>query len=332
MKKRVLKNFLAVMVVAAAVTGCKKNVGTPEDNAVAESADKEGAEDEENGYLFGYSGIDTGNPYFETLELSVRTELEAQGHRLMSRNPQADAQLQNEQIMELIDEGVDAVFLCPVDSEQIGEGLKALDEAGIPVINMDTQVKESGLTEAFIGSDNKHAGFVCGEDLKERSPNGGKVVILECSSRNSVNQRITGFEEAIANSGFEVLSRADVDGGREEAKEAMKRFLAEYPEIDAVMCGNDPIALGALEAVEEAGQKEVLIYGVDGSPEVKQKLAANNLSLIGTGAQSPINIGKHAVETALAVLNGDSFENEIYEETFLITRDNVELYGTDGWQ
>ena len=135
-----------------------------------------------------------------------------------------------------------------------------------------------------------------------------------------------------ANSGFEVLNRADVEGDREKAKEAMKKFLAEYPEIDAVMCGNDPIALGALEAVEEADKKGVLIYGVDGSPEVKQKLAENNLSLIGTGAQSPINIGKRAVETALAVLNGDSFENEIFEKTFLITRDNVELYGTDGWQ
>ena len=311
MKKRVLSVLLAVMAVAAAVTGCKKNVGTPEDNAVAESGDKEGAEEEESGYLFGYSGIDTDNPYFETLELSIRTELEAQGYRLMSRNPQADARLQNEQIMELIEGGVEAVFLCPVDSEQISEGLEALKEAGIPVINVDTQVKDSSLTEAFVGSDNKNAGYVCGEDLKKRLPDGGKVVILECSSRNSVNQRITGFEESIANSGFEVLNRADVDGDRKKAKEAMKSLLEEYPDIDAVMCGNDPIALGALEAVEEADKKGILIYGVDGSPEVKQKLAENNLTLIGTGAQSPINMGKRSVETALAVLNGESFENEI---------------------
>lgn len=332
MRKRLLSVLFMVMFAVTAVTGCKKNVGTPEDNAVTERDDKESAEKEESGYLFGYSGIDTGNPYFETLELSVRTELETQGHRLMSRNPQSDAQLQNEQIRELIDAKVRAVFLCPVDSEQITEGLEALAKAGIPVINMDTQVKENSLTEAFVGSDNKNAGFVCGEDLKERLPNGGKVVILECSSRNSVNQRITGFEESIANAGFEVLNRADVDGDRVKAKEEMKKFLEEYPEIDAVMCGNDPIALGVLEAVEEADRKNILIYGVDGSPEVKQKLAANDLSLVGTGAQSPINIGKRAVETALAIVNGDSFETEIYEKTFLITRDNVELYGTDGWQ
>lgn len=333
MRKKALKILLTVMLVTAVVTGCKKSVGTPEDNAVTETdEDTESAEEEDGGYLFGYSGIDTDNPYFETLKLSIQKELEKDGHRLMVRDPGADAALQNQQIQELIDEGVKAVFLSPVDSEQITEGLEALDEAGIPVINVDTQVKESGLINAFVGSDNENAGYVCGEDLKKRSPDGGKIIILEYSSRNSVNQRITGFEEAIANAGFEVLNRADVDGDRELAKETMKKFLAEYPEIDAVMCGNDPTALGALEAVEEADRSGILIYGVDGSPAVKQKLAENNQTLIGTGAQSPINIGKKAVETALAVLSGESYETEIYEKTFLITRDNVELYGTDGWQ
>lgn len=333
MKRKVLKVLLAAALAMAVLGGCKKNVGTPEDNAVSETEeDKEEKEQEEEGILFGYSGMDEENPYFKTLELSIRTELEDRGHRLMIRNPGMDAELQNEQIRELIEEGVEAVFLSPVDSTEITEGLKALEEAGIPVINLDTQVKESSLTEAFIGSDNRNAGYICGEDLKKRSPEGGKVIILECASRNSVNQRITGFEEAIANSGFEVLNRADVNGERESAKEAMKQFLDEYPEIDSVMCGNDPIALGALEAIEEAERTGILVYGVDGSPEVKQKLAENNLSLIGTGAQSPINIGKEAVETALAILNGEKYETTIYEETFLITRDNVELYGTDGWQ
>ncbi len=329
MKKRVLSVLFTVLFIMMVLGGCKKNVGSPEDNAVSETEEET---EEEEGYLFGYIGIDMKNPYFETLELSIQTELQNQGHRLMIRNQESDDDIQNQQIEELIAEGVKAVFLCPMDSEKITEGLEALDEAGIPVINVDTQVKESSLIEAFIGSDNKNAGYVCGEDLKKRVPNGGKIILLECASRNSVNQRITGFEEAIMNSGFEVLNRVDVNGEKEEAKARMKEFLAEYPEIDAVMCGNDPIALGALEAVEEAGRSEVLIYGVDGSPDVKKKLAENNRNLVGTGAQSPINIGKRAVETALAILNGEDYEKEIYEETFLITRENVELYGTDGWQ
>lgn len=329
MKKRIITVVFAAMVVMATLGGCKKNVGTPEDNAVAET---EEIEEEESGYLFGYSGIEMSNPYFSTLELSIRTELESQGHRLMSRDPQADPQLQNEQIKELIDEGVKAVFLSPVDAEQIQEGLEALEEADIPVINIDTQVKDTELIDAFVGSDNDHAGYVCGEDLKKQLPEGGKVIILECASRNSVNQRITGFEEAIANSGFEVLNRTDVNGDPKTAKETVARLLTEYPDVDAFMCGNDPIALGALEAVEEANHQGIYIYGVDGSPAVKKKLAENNQILIGTGAQSPINIGKKAVKTAIAILEDEDYKEVILEDTFLITKDNVELYGTDGWQ
>lgn len=324
-----LSVVLVALLVMAALGGCKKNVGTPEDNAVTETED---VEEEEAGYLFGYSGGETENPYFATLELSIRKEVESQGNRLMSRDPGNDPQLQNEQIMELIDEGIKALFLSPIDAEQIQEGLEALEEADIPVINIDTQIKESDLVDAFVGSDNEHAGYVCGEDLKKQLPNGGKIIILESSSRSSVNQRITGFEEAIANSGFEVLNRTDVVGDKQTAKEAVARLLTEYSEIHAVMCGSDPVALGALEAVEEAGRSGIYIYGVDGSPEVKKKLAENNQTLIGTGAQSPINIGKQAVKTAIAILEKEDYKEVILEDTFLINRDNVELYGTDGWQ
>lgn len=328
MKKKMLCVVFVAMMMAA-LGGCKKNVGTPEDNAIVEEED---VEDEELGHLFGYSGIETSNPYFETLELSIRTELESQGHRLMSRDPKADATLQNDQILELIEEGVEAVFLSPVDREQIKEGLEALEEAKIPVINVDTQVKDTELVDAFIGSDNEHAGYVCGEDLIKRLPDGGKIIILESAARDSVNQRITGFEQAIAGEGFEVLNRTDVNGSRDEAKKAIAALLEEYPEIDAIMCGNDPIALGALEAVEEAGRSGLYIYGVDGSPEVKKKLSENNQILIGTGAQSPVNIGKKAVETALAMMEKEEYKEVFLEDTFLITRDNVKLYGTDGWQ
>ena len=313
------------------LAGCKKNVGTPEDNAVVET--EEGAEEEEeSGYLFGYSGIDMDNPYFETLELSIKTTLEEKGHRIMTKNPGADAALQNEQIRELIEADVDAVFLSPVDQEEITPALEELQEAGIPVVNVDTRVKAVDLVDAFVGSDNKNAGYVCGKDLKERCPEGGKVVILESPATNSVNERITGFEEAIANSGFEVLERVDVEADSEKAKISMQAFLQEHPEIDAVMCGNDPIALGALQAIREADRTDILVYGVDGSPAAKAEIAKAGSQFVGTGAQSPINIGKTAVKTAIAILEDKKYKEETLEETFLITSENVELYGTDGWQ
>jgi len=196
MKKRWILCTVAVLCIAAALLGCgKKNVGTPEDNAVVEEDDKKNDNTGEGGRLFGFSGIDMSNPFYDTLKNSVQTALEAQGDRLMVRDPASDADLQNEQIRELINEGVQAVFLCPVDWEKITPALEALKEADIPVINLDTEVKETSLVSAFVGSDNENAGYVCGQDLLVQKPDGGKIVIVESPWVNSVNERITGFEE-----------------------------------------------------------------------------------------------------------------------------------------
>lgn len=101
---------------------------------------------------------------------SIRGELEAKGDTLDVKNPDGDVNKQIQQIQEMIDEGVDAVFLAPVDWEAIKPALEALDEADIPVINVDTQVKDTDLTAAYIGSDNKNAGCVCGENLEDTVP------------------------------------------------------------------------------------------------------------------------------------------------------------------
>ncbi len=332
MKKRTFYLLFSIFLTCLMLGGCKKNVGTPEDNPVVE---EEPEAEEDTGYVFGYSCIDMDNPYFDTLRRSLENTLGEEEYQLISKNPGADARVQGEQIQELIEEGVDAVFLCPVDWEEITPSLEALRDAGIPVVNIDTHVKESDLVKAYIGSDNRNAGYVCGEDLKKKCPEGGKILILECPSMSSINDRITGFEQAVSNAGFEVLDRADVNGDMEKAKEAMEEFLKTYQEIDAVMCGNDRIALGALRALEasgESGQETVRIYGVDGSPEIKSEIAKPDSPMTGTGAQSPIRIGKEAAEIGIAILEGEDFEEETYEDTFLIDKGNVEMYGTDGWQ
>lgn len=332
MKKKMFSAFLAALLVCMTLTGCKRNVGTPEDNAVTEETEETEDEEENSGYILGYSCIDMDNPYFDTLERSIEAALGQVDYQMIIKNPGSDAELQNQQIQELIEAEVDVVFLSPVDWDAVTPALEALKEADIPVINIDTQVKETDLVDAFVGSDNKNAGYVCGKDLVVQCPDGGNILILECPTMNSINERITGFEKAISNAGFVVLDRADVNGEKAKAKEKMKEFLEKYPDIDAVMCGNDRIALGASEAVKEVGRTDILIYGVDGSPEVKAEIGKENSPIVATGAQSPIHIGKTAAEVAIAILEGEKYKKETLEETFLINRDNVELYGVDGWQ
>lgn len=333
-KREMLKVSALILICIFGLSACKKNVGTPEDNALAEETQEEEVQ-EEDVYVFGFTGIDMENPYFITLESAIREKLETEGdYSLITKDPASDPDLQAQQITEMIGEGIDALFLCPVDWEKITPSLDELKEADVRIINVDTQVKEMDYVDAYIGSDNREAGYICGEDLIGRCPEGGTVAILECPTQNSINDRITGFEEAIAaaQKGFEVVKRVDTNGEFEKALEEAKAIVREYPDVTAIMCGNDQIAVAAKTAVNLSGLDKVIIYGVDGSPDIKKELKKANGQIAGTAAQSPISMGKTAAKTAIEMLSGEDFEREIYEEVFMIDKDNVDMYGVDGWQ
>lgn len=325
--------MVVLFVCVIGMAACKKNVGSPEDNAVKEEPEEEPEEVKET-FLVGFTAIDMKNPYFITLENAIREVIEEEGWTMITKDPGTDAKLQEDQIREMIDKGVDAVVLSPVNWEEITPSLQLLKDAGVKIINVDTQVKEMDYVDAYIGSDNRHAGYICGEDLIRKCPDGGKIAILECPTQNSVNDRITGFEEAIAGAenGFEVVDRADTGGEFDRALEAARRMLEEHPDICAIMCGNDQLAVGAKTAANVQKLDHLIIYGVDGSPDIKKELKKSENQIAGTAAQSPINIGKAAAATTINILKGEEYEKEIYEEVFMINKENVEMYGTDGWQ
>ena len=335
MKRKILGVFVTVMFGCMVLSGCKKNVGTPEDNAVVENEDEQAQDTETSeGHTFGYSCIDIYNPYYDVVKESIRGELEAKGDTLVVKNPDGDVNKQIQQIQEMIDEGIDAIFLSPVDWEKISTSLRALKDAGVKIINVDTQVKESEYVDAYVGSDNQAAGYLCGKDLIERCPDGGNVLILESTTMNSVNDRITGFEKALSSAevGFEIVDRADADGQFQKALDETNAMLDAHPEITAIMCGNDQIAVGAITALNLAERKDIIVYGIDGSPDIKKELVKKDSVVAGTVAQSPIHMGKDAAKVALAILKDNEYEPETYEEVYMINSDNVEMYGVDGWQ
>lgn len=286
---------------------------------------------EKDQYVFGYTSMTQNNPYFQVVEKAIRDKVEANGDKLITTNPAMDVELQINQIEDMIAQGIDAIFLNPVDWEGIRPALTMLKEANIPIINYDAEVKDMEYVTSYVGSDNKNAGKVAGEDLVKNFPDGGKIVILDSPTMNSVNDRIAGFMEAIEGKNFEIVAQQDAKGDLETALTVTEDILQAHSDIIAIMGGNDPTALGALAAVKAANMEGVSIYGVDGSPDAKTAIA-NGEALIGTGAQSPISIGEKSVEVAYKILKGEDYEKKIPVETFIINKDNVEEYGTDGWQ
>lgn len=282
-------------------------------------------------YVFGYTSMTQNNPFFIVLEEAIREKVEANGDELITLNPAMDVALQINQVEDMIAQGIDAIFLNPVDWEGIRPALQMLEDAGIPIINYDTEVKDFEYVTAYVGSDNKNAGRVAGLDLVERFPEGGNIVILDSPTMNSINDRVAGFIETIDGHNFTVVAQQDAKGDLETGLGITEDILQAHSDIIAIFGGNDPSALGALAAVKAANRTDISIYGVDGSPDAKAAIAEGG-AFVGSGAQSPISIGQISVDVAYKILNGEEYELRTPVETFLINADNVEEYGIDGWQ
>ena len=283
------------------------------------------------GNLIGYTCMDGTNPFFVTLEGAIREVVEANGDELISLDPQNSNENQISQIEDLISRGIVAIFLNPVDRDGVIAGLDLLKEANIPIFGFDTEVADMSYLVSYAGSDNYNAGYVCGVDLAEKCPDGGEIIVLDSPTMQSVVDRTDGFLQAIEDSGvpFEIVAQIDSMGNQEQGNLNGTDALTANPDAIAIFGGNDPTALGAYAAAEAAGS-DALIYGVDGSPDVKALVAEGGIT--GTGAQSPINIGKTIAEVYYQWLAGEEVEERYPIETFMINADNVAEYGTDGWQ
>ena len=352
MKKKVLSAFLCTAMAVSMLVGCGGQgeqaaapAETPADaapadaDAAAEVAEDAVAEAEaaagerpEGGYKFGYTCMDGSNPFFVILEQTIREEVEANGDTLISFDPANDVTRQISGIEDMISQDLDGIFLNPAEAEGILPALDMLKEAGVPIINFDTEVADMSYVTSYAGSDNYNAGKVCGEDLVAKCPDGGPIIVLDSPTMNSVVDRTNGFLDAIEGKGFEIVAQQDAKGNLEEAMGIAEDLLQAHGDVVAIFGGNDPAALGALAAANAAGLTDCKIYGVDGSPDIKAELASGESLIEGTGAQSPISIAKKSVEIMYAFKNGEAVDERYPVETFLITADNVADYGTDGWQ
>ena len=124
-KKRALRILSLILLCALTFTACKKNVGTPEDNAASKDENTEEKDkDEQESWKIGFSGIDMENPYFLTLESAIKEELDGKNCELIVKDPKTDPDMQASQIQEMIDEGINAIILSPVDWEKITPSLE----------------------------------------------------------------------------------------------------------------------------------------------------------------------------------------------------------------
>ena len=280
---------------------------------------------------FGATYMTMNNPYFPVLNDGIKEVVEANGDILITRDPAQDQEKQNEQIYQMIEEGVVAIFLNPVDWKKVKPALIACKEANIPVFNVDAEVFDKEYAVSIIASDNYNAGVQYAKDMMSKLDS-ADIVILDHPIINSIIQRVQGFKDTIRdNPNYRVVVQKSGGAELEIAMEVMNEIIDSGVSFDVVFGGNDPTALGALAALESRHMRgDILFYGVDGSPDGKMMIKEGYLE--GTSAQYPREMGKIAAEVAYAYLNGEPVESYIMVPVTLITKDNLDEFSIDGWQ
>ena len=115
MRKRMVRAFTLILIGIFLLSGCKKTVGTPEDNPITEEDEEEETKEDESEMLkFGFSAIDMENPYFITLASAIEEVMDENGCEMIVKDPGSDADSQADQIEEMIKEGIQAIFISPV--------------------------------------------------------------------------------------------------------------------------------------------------------------------------------------------------------------------------
>ncbi|MDL2296198.1 sugar ABC transporter substrate-binding protein [Lachnospiraceae bacterium OttesenSCG-928-E19] len=293
-----------------------------------------GEKKEENKRLkFGATYMTMNNPYFVILDENIKEVVESNGDILITRDPLQDQDKQNEQVADMVEQGIELLFLNPVDWKGVQPSIDLCREKNIPIIVVDTDVYAESETTivSTITSDNYGAGVLCAQDMMKRVSE-AQIVILNHYRVNSTDQRVQGFLDTIASyPQYEVVVQSWVATELEVAMEEMKRLINRGVKYNVVLGGNDPTALGCLAAMQMNHTGEgVLLYGIDGSPDAKQMIRAGYME--GSSAQSPVNIGTTAALTAYEYLAGEEIETSIIIPVELITNENLENYDVNGWQ
>lgn len=271
---------------------------------------------------------DLSNPFFGAMEDALVAAAEPQDIEVNVQDGQQDLNTQNNQIDTFIQQQVDAILINAVDSEGIGPAVQRATDAGIIVVAVDVAAEGA---QATVTLDNTAAGEEACTYLFEEMGGSGDILVVDGTPITSVQDRMAGCEAVMEeNPDINVVGHQNGDNGRQEALSLTQDMLTANSEIDGIFAINDPSALGATLAAEQAGYTDLVIVGVDGSPEAVEALENADSMFAGTAKQDPGAQVEMGLEMAQQIMAGEELEEDYVEiPTEMLTRDNLEEY--EGW-
>ncbi len=284
-----------------------------------------------NSYLIGASYMTMNNEFYKILSEEISAKVEAEGDRMILRDPALDEDRQIEQISEMLDMGIDVLILTPVNWENLTEVLKRAKSQGVFIVVVDTEVYDDDLVDCTITSDNYTAGVIVGEYFLKQHDTADVIVMTHETTKSGLD-RVQGFIDTVsAKNGIDIIQKIECEGQLEIAMPKLQAAIDSGTSFDSVFCLNDLAGVGVVAALEENHMLDkVSVYGVDASPDSKALI--NEGMMMASAAQFPSEIGSKAADVIYKLLNGESVEKNILVSVELITQDNVEEFGIDRWQ
>jgi ribose transport system substrate-binding protein len=215
------------------------------------------------------------------------------------------------------------VVFIPVDDVAMVGSVKKLNEAKIPVVLASNPLLGNFVT--YVGADDFEIGYREARYLFEKLGGKGKIVVIEGTAGAPTNrERVRGYKRAFAEyPGINVLGFGTGNYQQPDARRVMEKFLAEHPQIDAVLSANDSMALGALDALKAANRNAVVI-GINGIiPAVKQIESGGMLASVDFNM---FKIGCAATRAALRYLNHESLPDKVILPAEIIDKTNYEAW------
>lgn len=304
-KLSVLTFFLSGLVAISSLllSGCNKS----ESDSVTKGAS--GAKGKSS-YTVGMSQCNLGEPW--RVEMNAQIKAAADKHpnlKIIFKDAQNDTLKQRSHVEEFVSAGVDLIIISPKEAQPLTEPVAKAMDAGIPVIVLDRRLLGEKYS-CFIGADNKKIGHAAGEWIVKKLGRKGKLVELKGLMTSTPGQdRDSGFREAIAGTGIEIVFDADMKWLEPNARQEMESALARFNKIDCVYAHNDPGAHGAYLAAKAAGrEKEMVFVGIDALPQ--EGVAYVQQGILDATFQYPTG-GAEAIDTALRIFQGETVPKEI---------------------
>ena len=266
-----------------------------------------------------------GDGFYISMACGAQTVIDAGGHTLNVQGPEAfDATIQNPMIDAITADLPDALLVAPNDVEASIGPLTQAQAAGIEIVLVDTSVNDPDIGVSRIASNNAAGGGAAAEALVNLvgAEEGSVMVINITPGISTTDARQQGFEDAIADMGFNYIGAEFANNDPAVAAQIVTAALAANPDLVGIFATNLFGAQGAATGLRQAGaENDVVLVGFDAGPaQIAQLEAGDVRALI---VQKPFDIGVQGVEQAIAALTGEPVTPEIGTDFVIATTDNM---------